>query len=58
MLENYLESIVSIDEYLGRIVHIESLEDNEYVVVLDLLDGECITIAPCYESEIIVQGYN
>lgn len=57
VIERYLEEIVAIDSYLGKVVHAEPLDDG-YVIALDLLDGEYITISPCYESEIIVQRVN
>lgn len=53
-----MDKIVSVDKYLGKVVHLERLDDSEYLIALDLLDGEYVTISPCYESEIIIQGIN
>lgn len=50
----YLDKLISIDNYIGRVVREDWLEEEYLAITLDTLDGDYVLI-PCYSSEITIQ---
>jgi hypothetical protein len=51
-LDKYENQFVSIDKHQGFVEHIEHVDDDSVVVVLDTLDDQFVTIYPVYEQQI------